>query len=181
MDSDGQAWTRNANNTVKAKPEPIRQESGMRIIQAQALNQGFLLLDTERRIHYLADNTTSPTAVNLPANMKTNSITANDSQAVITDTEGHVWSWQPGEAPMRADDGNKRYMQAASTGSRITAIDGQGSMFTWDVDGQGQPGKPARVSTTTASILESASLNGQPLNLTKNNDAWQTDLSLIHI
>ncbi|MBI0063402.1 MULTISPECIES: RCC1 domain-containing protein [Bifidobacterium] len=176
VDADGQAWTWETANTGSAKPARIKQDPGMRIIQAHALNQGFLLLDTERRIRYLADNTTSPTAVNLPANIKTNSITANDSQAVITDTEGHVWSWQPGEAPMRADDGNKRYMQAASTGSRITAIDRQGSMFTWDVDGQGQPGKPARVSTTTASILESASLNGQPLNLTKNNDAWQTDM-----
>lgn len=62
----------------------------MRIIQAQALNQEFLLLDAERQINYLADSATSSTAVSLPERMKANSISANNRQAVITDTNGHL-------------------------------------------------------------------------------------------
>ncbi|MDT7511785.1 InlB B-repeat-containing protein [Bifidobacterium sp. H6bp9] len=176
LDADGQAWTWDASNTGNVEPERIRQDPGMRILQAQALDQGFLLLDAERQIHYLADNTTSPTAVSLPERMKANSISANDRQAVITDTNGHLWAWKPGETPTRADDGNQHYMQAAKTGSRITAISTKGNMLTWSLDGQGKPGQPARPDTAQAPTLESAGMDSQPLNLTKNNDAWQTDI-----
>ena len=176
LDADGQAWTWDASNTGNVEPERIRQDPGMRILQAQALDQGFLLLDAERQIHYLADNTTSPTAVSLPERMKANSISANDRQAVITDTNGHLWAWKPGETPTRADDGNQHYMQAAKTGSRITAISTKGNMLTWSLDGQGKPGQPARPDTAQAPTLESAGMDSQPLNLTKNNDAWQTHI-----
>ena len=176
VDADGQAWTWETADTGNAKPARIKQDPGMRTVQAQALNQGFLLLDADGQTRYLADGKNSPTAVSLPANMKADSITANDSQAVITDTEGRIWAWQPGETPTRADDGSQQYTQAASTGSGITAIDRQGSMFTWSLDGQGQPGKPARLDTTQTPILESASMDSQPLKLTRSNDSWQADM-----
>ena len=147
LDADGQAWTWHASNTGNVEPERIRQDPGMRILQAQALDQGFLLLDAERQIHYLADNTTSPTAVSLPERMKANSISANDRQAVITDTNGHLWAWKPGETLTRADDGNQHYMQAVKTGSRITAISTKGNILTWSLDGQGKRGQPARPDT----------------------------------
>ncbi|WP_099327419.1 InlB B-repeat-containing protein [Bifidobacterium asteroides] len=176
VDSDGQAWTRNTNNTVKAKPEPIRQEPGTRIIQAQALNQGFLLLDTDGQAYFLADSTTSTTVLSLPGQLKASKITGNDSQAIITDKNGKVWAWKPGQTPMRADNGNQPYTQAAATGGRITAISRQGGMFTWGLDGQGRPGQPARLSTTTTPILETASMDGQPLTPDKTGDAWQTEV-----
>ena len=175
LDSDGQAWTWDTGETSNIKPERIKQNPGMRIIQAQALNQGFLLLDAERQINYMADSATSSTAVSLPESMKANSITANDSQAVITDTDGHLWAWKPGEAPMRMDNGSQQYMQAAEAGSRITAIDGQGNLFTWGLNPHSDQGKPARIATITTFTLESASMNGQALTLSKTDDTWQVE------
>ena len=175
LDSDGQAWTWDTSNTGNIKPERIKQNPGMRIIQAQALNQEFLLLDAERQINYLADSATSSTAVSLPESMKANSITANDSQAVITDTDGHLWAWKPGEAPMRMDNGSQQYMQAAEAGSRITAIDGQGNLFTWGLNPHSDQGKPARIATITTFTLESASMSGQALTLSKTDDTWQVE------
>ena len=176
LDADGQAWTWETSNTGKAKPERIRQDPGIRIIQAQALNQGFLLLDADGQAHYLANNTTSLTAVGLPDDMRANRISANGNQAVITGTNGQVWAWQPGKAPMRADNGNQHYMQAAEADSRIMALDRQGSMFTWSLDHQSNPGKTSRVDTSTASTLESASLDGQPLKLSEKDESWQVDI-----
>ena len=176
VDADGQDWTWDVSNTGNAKPARIKQDPGTRTVQAQALNQGFLLLDTDGHARYLADGKNSPTAVSLPESMKADSITANDSQAVITDTDGHVWAWQPGETPTRADDGSQPYTQAVKAGSRITAISRQGSLYRWSLDGQDQLGKPARLDTTQAPTLESASMDSQPLKLNKNNDAWQADM-----
>ena len=176
LDENGQAWTWEADNTGKTKPVRVKQDQGIRIIQAQALNQGFLLLDANGQAWYLADSTTSPTALTLPDGAKTSRAIANNDQALITDTEGRVWTWKPGGTPVRADNGNKQYIQAVSVGSRITAIGRQGSMFTWSLDAQGKPGKPARLNTTQAPNLESASLDSQPLKLTKTGDVWQTPI-----
>ena len=67
-------------------------------------------------------------------------------------------------------------MQATAAGSGITAIDRQGSIFRWNLDAQGKPGKPAQPNTIQAPILESASMDGQPLNLTRDKYSWQTDV-----
>ena len=174
VDADGQAWTWDANNIVKAKPARVRQNPGMRIIQAQALNQGFLLLDANGQAYYLADSNTGPTALSLPDGAKTSRVIANNDQALITDTEGRVWTWKPGETPMRADNGNKQYIQAVSVGSRITTIDRQGGIVAWSLDAQGNPGRPARLDTAQTPTLKSASLDGQTLTLSKTAGAWQT-------
>ena len=177
VDADGQAWIWDASNTSNIKPEPIKQDPGMRTVQAAALDQGFLLLDAERQIHYLADNTTSITAVSLPESKKASRISANDSQAIITDTEGHLWAWKPGETPMRADNGNHHYIQAAEADGRITAIDGQGNLFTWGLNPHNDQGQPARIATITTFTLESASMSGQALTLSKTDDTWQVEAS----
>ena len=176
VDSDGQAWTWEMSSTGKAKPSSIKQNPKMRIIQAQALSQGFLLLDADGQAWYLADSTVSMTPVSLPGGVQTSRITVNGSLAMITGTDGHVWAWKPGSKPTRADNGDQQYMQAAEAGSRIIALDSQGDMLAWSLDHRSNPGKPARVSTSTAPTLESASLDSQPLKLTKTGDVWQTPI-----
>ena len=176
LDADGQAWNWDANNTGNIKPARIKQDPSMRIIQVQAINPGLLLLDTNGHTYYLADSTTAMIQVNLPEGMKASRFTANKNQAIITSKDGHVWAWKPGEAPKRADNGNQLYVQAASTGSRITAFSTKCDMFTWNLDPQNNPYRPARLDTSQAPILESASLDGQPLRLIKNNDSWQVDM-----
>ena len=176
MDADGQVRTWDTSNTGKAKTARIKQQPDMRIVQAQALDHGFLLLDADGQAWYLPDGTVAIATVDLPKNTKTSRITANDGQAVITDTDGHVWAWKPDNTPVRAENGNQQYMQAAATGSRITAIGRQGDMLTWSLDGQGRPGKPARLGTTQVPTLESASMDGQPLKLGKTGDAWQAQI-----
>ena len=176
LDTDGQTWTWDANSTGKAKLERIEQDQGTRIIQTQALNKGLLLQDADGHAWYLADGSTKITAASLPESMKTRSITTNGNQAIITGTDGRLWAWKPGSKPVRADDGSQQYTQAAEADGRITATNTQGSLYQWNLDEQGQPGKPTRTNTTQAPILESASIDGQPLTLTKTGDAWQTDM-----
>ena len=176
VDADGQAWTWETSKIGKAEPERVMQGQGRRIIQAQALNKGFILLDADGQAWYLADSSTKITAASLPESMKARSITTNRNQAIITGTDGRLWAWKPGSKPVRADDGSRRYMQAAEADGRITATSRQGSLYQWSLDEQGQPGKPTRTNTTQAPILESASLDGQTLTLTKTGDAWQTDM-----
>ena len=176
VDADGQAWTWDTSNTRKAEPERIKLDPDMRIIQAQTLSQGFILLDTDGQACYLAGSTASMTPVSLPDGAKASQITANKDQAMITGTDGFLRVWKPGETPVRADSGNHQYIQAAATGSRVTAISRQGSLYRWSLDGQGQHGRPARLDTTQAPILESASLDGQPLKLTRNNGSWQAQM-----
>ena len=176
VDADGQAWTWDASKIGKAEPERIKQDPDMRIIQAQALNQGFLILDAKGQARYLADSTTAMIQVSLPESMKASRTTANGYQAMITGTDGHVWAWQPDSKPTRADNGNQQYVQAASTNSRMIAISMQGGLFAWSLDGQGQPGKPTRLETATAPTLESASMDGQALTLSRNNGSWQTGM-----
>ena len=174
LDTDGYAWTWKAASG-SAKPVRIEQEPGIRITQAQALNQGFLIVDSNGQTRYLADGKTGMTMVSLPDGGNANRITANKDQAIITDTDGHVWSWEPGNRPVRADNGNQPYTQATETGNRITAIDKQGSIFTWSLNAQGNPSKPARLNTTSTPILESSSMDGQPLKISKKDDSWQTE------
>ena len=176
VDADGQAWTWDVSNTGNAKPARIKQDLGTRTVQAQGLSQGFLLLDTDGHARYLADSTTSPTAVSLPESMQASRITADRSQAIIVDKDGHIWAWKPDGTPKRADDGSQPYTQAANTGSGITAISRQGFIYRWSLGEQDQPGQPARIDTTQAPILESASTDGQALMITRNNDSWQTDM-----
>ncbi|KJY49641.1 RCC1 domain-containing protein [Bifidobacterium kimbladii] len=176
VDTDGQAWTWDTSSPGNAKPARVKQKPGMRIIQAQALNQGFLLLDTDGQAWYLADGKNTPTAAGLPDGTPISRITSSGDQATIIDKNDHVWAWKPGEAPTRKDNGNQQYMQATAAGSRITAINRQGSIFTWNPDTQSNQGKPSRVDTTQAPTLETASMNGQALTLTKNNDSWQADM-----
>ena len=175
VDADGQAWTWDGANTRSAKLERIKQEPGMRTVQTQALNKGFLLLNTDGHAYHLADSMTSPTAVSLPGGTQIGRINNSDDQAIITSKDGYVWSWKPGEAPKRTNNGNKQYIQAAESNSRITAISRQGSVFTWSLDEQDNPGNPARLDTTQAPTLESASLDGQALTISKNNGSWQAD------
>ena len=176
VDADGQAWTWDANNTGKAEPVRVRQNPGIRIVQAQALSKGILLLDADGQTYHIADSTTNPTALSLPSGAKASSISSSKDQTIITSTDGHVWAWKPGETPKRADDGNQQYMQTAEVGSMITSISKQGDIYEWSLDGQGRPGKPARLDTATAPILESASMDGQALTLSRNNDSWQADI-----
>ena len=176
VDTDGQAWTWDASNTGNAKPARVKQDPGMRIIQAQALNQGFLLLDADRQANYLADSTNSLTAVSLPEGVKASRVSSNGSQAIVTSTDGFLWVWKPGSKTTREDDGSQQYVQAAEAGSRITATSRQGDMFTWNLNPQNNPGKPARLNTTQASTLESASTDGQAMTLSRNNGSWQADI-----
>nr|WP_229131638.1 InlB B-repeat-containing protein [Bifidobacterium mizhiense] len=168
VDADGQAWAWKPGQAGNTKPSPI--------MQAAALNQGLLLLDADGLTRYLADSTTSAKAVNLPESTKANRISASNDQAIITDKDGHLWLWKPGEAPMRADSGNQHYMQAVRIGNESAALDRQGSLYQWSIDAQGLPGKPAKIDSTTAPTLESASLDGQALPLSKTGDVWQADV-----
>ena len=176
VDSDGQARAWDASKTGKAQTTRIKQDQGMRIVQAQALGQGFLLLDADGQAWYLSNGGTAMTQVHLPDGAHTSRITSNEDQAMITGTDGRIWAWKPVEAPKRADNGNQLYVQAASTGSRITAISRQGGLHQWNLDRQGQPGKPARLDTTQAPTLETASMDRQPLKLYKTDGSWQTDI-----
>ncbi|MCP8614257.1 InlB B-repeat-containing protein [Bifidobacterium asteroides] len=176
LDADGQAWAWDKAGTGSIKPERIKQDPGTRLIQAQALSTGFLLLDADGQARYLADGTTSPASVSLPEGAQASQINTNQDQAIITGKDGHVWAWKPGQAPMRADDGSRAYAQAASINGRITAISRQGDLYGWSLDKQGQPGKPAGITTTQAPSLESASMDGQALTLSKQNDSWQTEI-----
>ena len=176
VDEDGQAWTWDTSKTGNGKPARVKQQTETRIIQAQALNQGFLLLDADGQARYLPDGTAAMIQLSLPDGAQANRITANKDQAVITDADSHVWAWKPGKTPKRADSRNQAYVQAASTGGGIAAISRQGSLYRWSLDGQGNPGKPDRLDTTAAPILASASLDGQALPLSRSNDAWQAGM-----
>nr|WP_259465317.1 InlB B-repeat-containing protein [Bifidobacterium sp. wkB344] len=173
QDTDGRIWTWEATNTSSIKPERINQDPSMRITQATALSSGFLLLDADGQVQYLADSATKPTAVSLPDGQKASRITTNKNQAMITSKDGHVWAWQPGKAPVRADNGNHYYTQAISIGSKITTLDRQGSMSMWSLDAQD---KPIRLNTTQTPILETASMDSQPMRLSKEDGSWQIKL-----
>ena len=174
-DADGHAWT--WNTTIEnSKPERVKQDPGMRTVQAQALNQGFLILDAKGQAWYLADNTTAVIQISLPDSAQVSRITANKDQAMIVDENGHIWAWKPGKTPASADNGKHHYTQAASIGNSIIAVDKQGGVFTWNLGEQDQPGQPARINTAQAPILESASMDGQSLKLSKKDDLWHAEI-----
>ena len=173
LDSDGQAWTRDTGKTAGVKPARIKQDPRIRIIQAQALNTGFLLLDVEGQAYYLADSTTNPTALRLPDDAQASRITTNGSKTIITSKDGHLWAWEPDDTPTSADKGQHAYTQAAAADGRITAISGQGILYRWSLDKQDQP---ARFNTTQAALLKSASLDGQPLTLSKKSSSLQAEI-----
>ncbi len=174
VDVHGQTWTWETSSTGKAEPEPVKQEPGMRIIQAQALSGGFLLLDADGQTRYLSESTASPATVSLPDGQKASRIAGDKDQAIITGTDGRLWAWKSGEVPRRADNGSQQYTQASEAAGRITAISRQGSLYQWSLNAQGQPGKPSGLDTISTSILETASLDGQTLTLTKTGGSWQT-------
>ena len=176
QDTDGYVWTWKAINNSSIKPEGIKQDPSMRITLATALSSGFLLLDADGQVQYLADSATSTTAISLPDSQKAGRITTNKNQVMITSRDGHVWAWQPGKAPVRADNGNHYYTQAISIGSKIAAIDGQGGLYWWSLDKQGQPGQPDRLDTTTDPALDSASMDGQAMTLRRKDGSWQADI-----
>ena len=174
LDADGQTWTWDKANSGNAKPERVKQDPGMRIIQAQTLSNGCLLLNADRQAWYLADNTTAMIQISLPDSAQASRITANKDQAIITGKDGRLWAWKPGSKPARADKRNHHYIQAASIGNSIIAADKQSGVFVWNLVDQGQDGKRARLDTTVAPALESASMDGQPLTLKKTGGVWQT-------
>ena len=176
LDTDGQAWTWDTANTGKAKTTRISHDPDMHIIQAQALNQGFLLLDADGQAYYMDDGKAGIIAAGLPEGIKASSIASNKGQAMITDKDGCLWIWKLGDTPERADNKGQAYTQATAGGSRITAISRQGNVFTWSLDGQNQPSKPTRLDTMQVPTLESASIDGQVLTLRKNNGSWQADM-----
>ena len=94
---------------------------------------------------------------------------------MIVGKDGRVWAWKPGEAPTRADTGNQQYTQATEAGSRITAINRQGDIYRWNLDGKGQPGKPAGLDTVSEPTLDTVSMDGQPLTLGKKERSWQIE------
>ncbi|MDT7512266.1 InlB B-repeat-containing protein [Bifidobacterium sp. H1HS10N] len=176
LDSDGQAWTWEASNTGKAKPASVKQNPEIRITQSQTISQGFLLLDADGQAWYLANNTTNSAAINLPEGIKASRVTTSSDQAIIIDTDGQAWAWKPGGTPIRSDNGSQAYMQAAASGSLVTAVDRLGSLYRWSLDKQSRPGKPAKIDTTAAPTLESASMDGQALTLNKKDSSWQTEV-----
>ena len=174
LDSKGQAWTRKpyAINTNQIQPVKLAN----RIVQISAMDHGFILLDSTGQASYLDNGQNQTESLVLPDHSAVIAISINTTQAALVDSKGHIWAWKPGEAPTRADDGSQQYTQAASTGSRMTAISRQDNAFMWSLDKQGQPGRPAQLDTTQVPTLESASMDSQALTLSRNNDSWQADI-----
>ena len=174
LDSKGQVWTWEPDAIDINQIQPIKLTS--RIVQISAMDHGFVLLDATGQISYLENEKAQPESLVASDHSAITAINSDGTQAALVDSKGHVWAWKPGQAPMRADDGSRAYVQAASINGRIAAISRQGDLYGWSLDKQGQLGKPAGITTTQAPSLESASMDGQPLKLSKNNEAWRTEI-----
>ena len=174
MDSKGKIWAWKPDAIDTAQIQLVK--AAHRIVQISATDHGFVLLDSTGQTSYLDNRQTQPELLFMPDHSAVAAISSDASQATLVDTDGHVWAWQPGKTPKRADDGSQQYVRAAAAGGRISAVSRQGGVLAWSLDGQGQPGKPDRLDTTAAPILESASMDSQPLNLTAKNDIWQADM-----
>uniref|UniRef100_A0ABS3IVR9 InlB B-repeat-containing protein n=1 Tax=Bifidobacterium asteroides TaxID=1684 RepID=A0ABS3IVR9_9BIFI len=174
LDNKGQVWTWKPDAIDVNQIQPIKLTC--RIVQISAMDHGFVLLDSTGQISYLENEQAQPESLVAPGHSAITDINSDGTQAALVDSKGHVWAWKPGQAPMRADDGSRAYAQAASINGRITAISRQGDLYGWSLDKQGQPGKPAGITTTQAPSLESASMDGQALTLSKQNDSWQTEI-----
>ncbi|MDT7510936.1 InlB B-repeat-containing protein [Bifidobacterium sp. H6bp9] len=174
LDSKGQVWIWWQDTFDTGQIQPVKLAN--RIVQISAMDHGFMLLDSTGQTSYLDNKQNQPTPMDSSQLSAVTAMSSNVMQATLIDSTGLVWAWKPGEATMRADDGKQPYLQAASIGSRITAINRQGDMFMWSLDTQGNQGDPARLDTTSPSILESASMDSHPLKLTRSNDSWQADI-----
>ena len=174
MDSKGRIWTWKPDAIDTARIQLVKIDH--RIVQISATDHGFVLLDSAGQTSYLDDGQTQPELLIVPDHSAVAAISSDAAQAVLVDSNGLVWAWKPGEAPKRADDGSRPYLQAVKTGGRVTAISRQGSIYGWSMDGQGQAGMPARLDTVQAPILESASLDGHALTLSRSNGSWQADM-----
>ena len=174
LDHQGQVWTWKPDAIDSDQIQPFKLAS--RIVQISAMDHGFILLDSTGQASYLDNRQNQTESLVLPDHSAVAAISINTTQAALVDSNGHIWAWKPGEAPKRTDNGSQQYVQAAEADSRIIAIGRQGSLYRWSLDGQGQPGTPARLDTTQVPTLETASLDSQPLKLTKNNNSWQTGI-----
>ncbi|MBH9971923.1 InlB B-repeat-containing protein [Bifidobacterium sp. W8109] len=175
LDGKGQIWfwKPDAINVNQIQPVKIAN----RIVQISALDHGFMLLYSTGQVSYLDNGQTHPEPLVLSDHSAITAISSDAAQTVLVDIRGRLWAWQPGSKPIRADDGSQQYLQAVKAGSRITAISRRGGIYRWGLDAQqSNPGKPAKVETATALTLESSSLDGKPLTLTKNNGSWKTDI-----
>ena len=169
VDEDGQAWSWSPG---QADPHITRisQDPSRRIIQAEPLSQGILLLDADGQAHWLADEADDADPVNLTGGRPASRINTNEGQAVITDADGHLWAWKPGDPAARVHDDGRVWTQATSADGRITALDGQGGLASW---GPSQASKPVVITIVSPPLLEAASLDGQPLRLTRISNVWQ--------
>ena len=174
MDSKGKIWAWKPDAIDTAQIQLVKVAH--RIVQISATDHGFVLLDSTGQTSYLDNGQTQPELLIAPDHSAVVAISSHAAQAVLVDSNGLVWAWKPGEAPKRADDGSRPYVQAVKTGGRVTAISRQGSIYGWSLDGQGQAGKPARLDTMQAPILETASLDGQALPLSRSNGSWQAEM-----
>ncbi len=174
IDSKGRIWTWKPDAIDTAQIQLVK--IAHRIVQISATDHGFVLLDSTGQTSYLDNGQTQPELLIVPDHSAVAAISSDATQAALVDSNGLVWAWKPGETPKRADDGRQQYVQAASTGGGIAAISRQGGMLTWSMNPQNNPDKPARVSTATAPILESASLDGHALTLSRSNGSWQADM-----
>ena len=174
LDSKGRVWTWKLDAIGTSQIQPVKLAN--RIVQISAMDHGFALLDSTGQTSYLDNRQTQPEPLVLPDHSAITAMSSNAAQIAVVDSKGHLWTWKPGKKPTRADDGNQPCMYAASIVGKIIAISRQGSIFVWSLDEQGQPGKPARLNTGTALILESASMDGQALPFSKSNDSWQAEI-----
>ena len=174
LDSKGRVWTWKLDAIDTSQIQPVKLAN--RIVQISAMDHGFALLDSTGQTSYLDNRQTQPESLVLPDHSAITAMSSNAAQIAVVDSKGHLWTWKPGKKPTRADDGNQPCMYAASIVGKIIAISRQGSIFVWSLDEQGQPGKPARLNTGTALILESASMDGQALPFSKSNDSWQAEI-----
>ena len=174
LDSKGQIWTWKPDAIDTNQIQHVKLVN--RIVQISAMDHGFILLDSTGQISYLENEQNQTESLVLPNHSAVTAISIDTTQAALVDSNGHIWAWKPGEAPTRADDGSQQYMQAIKADNRITAFSRQGSLYRWSMDEQGRPGKPVRLDSAAAPTLESASLDSQPLKLTKKNNSWQTGI-----
>ena len=174
LDNKGQVWTWKPDANDINQIRPIRLTS--RITQISAMDHGFVLLDLTGQISYLENEQAQPESLAVPGHSAITAINSDGTQAALVDSKGYVWVWKPGSEPVRADNGSQSYVQAASIGGRITAISRQGDLYGWSLDEYGQPSQPARIDTTQAPTLESASMEGQSLKLSKVDNAWQAEI-----
>ncbi|WP_445339745.1 hypothetical protein [Bifidobacterium sp. ESL0825] len=176
LDADGQAWAWDASKTGNVKPARIKQDTQIRIVQAQALNQGFLLLDADGQAWHQADGTTSLTAVELPENLKASRITTNNDQ-------GHHQQGRPPlglEARRSARPGGRREpgLHAGHSCRQQDHRHQQAGRHVHLEPGRAGPARPAGPARHHRRAHPGNSRHGRPAAQTQQDtgDAWQTDI-----